>query len=67
MRKLALSKNDDWQTLPPTAYHSEEIFELEKERVFYAGWVLVGRVDTLKKAGDYFCIDLIDEPLRLKK
>jgi hypothetical protein len=30
MRKLALSKNDDWQTLPPTAYHSEEIFKLEK-------------------------------------
>ena len=31
--------------------------------MFYAGWLLVGRVDTLKKAGDYFCIDLIDEPL----
>ena len=63
MRVLAASNNSDWQTLPPAAYHSREIFELEKERIFNAGWVMIGREDNVANPGDYMSVDVLDEPL----
>ena len=50
-------------TLPPRCYSSPEIYELEVERIFRRGWQLVGRVEEVEKPGDYFCIDLANEPL----
>ena len=50
-------------TLPAGFYASEAFLELEKEEIFRKEWVCLGRVDEVSKPGDYFTIELIDEPL----
>lgn len=54
---------DEWVTLPPEFYCSDQVFELEKERIFRAGWVCIGRADQVSEPGDYLAIDVVDEPL----
>lgn len=63
MRAMAASGNAEWRTLPPAAYSCAEIFELEKEKIFRPGWILIGRVDQVKSPGDYCCVDVLGEPL----
>lgn len=63
MRGIVATDNGDWQTLPPAAYNSPEIFELEKERIFDAGWVLIGREENVANPGDYMSVDVLGEPL----
>lgn len=53
----------DGGALPPWAYNDAGFLELEKERIFAAGWVCVGRADTLKRAGDYLVTYIADEPV----
>ena len=43
-------------------YTSNEIFELEKERVF-GGWVCLGHMSRIPKPGNYFVIDVLGESL----
>jgi phenylpropionate dioxygenase-like ring-hydroxylating dioxygenase large terminal subunit len=49
--------------LPPGAYHSEELFVLEVERLFRPGWIGVCRVDQVASPGDYVSVDLVGERL----
>lgn len=41
-----------------TPYCSDEYFEAERERVFRRSWLLVGRVEEVPTAGDFFTRDL---------
>lgn len=50
-------------TLPPKCYSSPEVFELEKDAIFYREWMCVGRAEQVPKPGDYFTITLLDDPL----
>ncbi|NMP26508.1 aromatic ring-hydroxylating dioxygenase subunit alpha [Rahnella sp. SAP-1] len=50
-------------TLPPQAYHSESFFQLEKEKIFRQDWLFIGHISQIPQVGDYFSIDIIDEPL----
>lgn len=50
-------------TLPPLAYTSQEFYDLEVERLFMKEWLCVGRADQIPNAGDYFTVDLFDNPL----
>ena len=63
MREIVRTNNREWRTLPPHAYHSEEIFELEKEKIFRAGWVLIGRADQVSTPGSYMSVDVVGDPL----
>ena len=45
----------------PDFYTSEEIFNLEKERLFRSQWI--SRSDQIPNQGDYFTTVLFDEPL----
>lgn len=63
MRAMVRSGNSESVTLPVDAYRSEDIFASEKEKIFRAGWVLIGRAEQIPKAGDYMCVDLLEEPL----
>ena len=63
LRAIAQAPDDQWLTLPPAAYASEELFELESEYLFRAGWVLVGRVNQVPQPGDFYCIDVLGEGL----
>ncbi len=50
-------------TLPGTDYHDPKIFELERERIFHAKWVCVGREEQVAGAGDYLVREIIDESI----
>ena len=63
LQVIANADSDQWRSLPPSAYYSDELFALEAEHLFYRGWVLVGRVDQIPTAGDYLCFDVLDEPV----
>ena len=60
---LAVAPDDEWLTLPPQAYCSQEVFELEAEQIFRAGWMLLGREDQVATPGDFMCVDLLGESL----
>ena len=51
------------RSLPSGFYSSEAYLELEKEEIFRKEWVCVGRTDEVKKSGDYYTTQLLDEPL----
>ena len=48
-------------TLPAKWYLDPEVYEREKERIFYRNWVYVTHVSALARAGDYATLSLADE------
>ena len=55
--------SNGWATLPPQVYCSEEIWQLELERIFRPGWVNVGHVSEIPTPGDYKAVDVLGEPM----
>jgi phenylpropionate dioxygenase-like ring-hydroxylating dioxygenase large terminal subunit len=51
------------RTLPPGMYCSDEVFALEVEKVFRAGWINVGHVSLVPEPGDFRCVDVVGEAL----
>ena len=49
--------------LPPHYYTSPEILALEKEKLFFRDWLIVGRVEEWAKPGDFKTIEICDEPV----
>ena len=49
--------------LPGRDYHSPEIYELEKERVFFRNWFCVGREEQIPNAGDFLTEEVAGESL----
>ena len=37
-------------TLPGVAYHSDETYAVDKERVFYRNWIYVGRAERVARS-----------------
>jgi len=58
----AMVQPDAW-TLPRRYYASEEVFSAEAERIFYAGWVCIGRTEQIAGPGDYFLAQIIGESI----
>jgi phenylpropionate dioxygenase-like ring-hydroxylating dioxygenase large terminal subunit len=52
-------------SLPPPAFTSPELYDLELERIFRRSWVLVARSASLARPGDYLALTIADEPLLL--
>src|SRR3954453_9847690 len=50
-------------TLPGMAYHSEESYAVDTERVFYRNWVYVGRAERVAGPGDWMRVEPADESL----
>lgn len=50
-------------TLPARWYTDPQFLELEKQKIFWKTWQLVGRVDMAARPGDFFTYDLFGEPL----
>src|SRR5262245_43449879 len=48
-------------TLSGKDYSSVEVFEEEREHLFFRGWVCVGRSDEVPAAGDYLVRDVVGE------
>ncbi|BCK59121.1 aromatic ring-hydroxylating oxygenase subunit alpha [Nocardia wallacei] len=50
-------------TLPPAAYTSPELWELERERIFAHSWLLIAHGDQLAEPGDYVSTSIAGEPV----
>ncbi len=50
-------------TLPPVVYTSDEFFRFELDAIFGHDWLCVGRVDQIPKPGDWYAVDIGDDPL----
>jgi Rieske 2Fe-2S family protein len=53
------------ETLPSEHYRSPEIFQREKERIFWREWVCVGRETDLAGPGDSTVLDVMGESILL--
>ena len=52
-------------TLPREAYLSEAFHELERERIFRAEWMCVGREEVLARPGEFLVVEPVGERLLL--
>ncbi len=55
--------NEIRTTLPGEAYHSDDTYALDAERVFYRNWIYVGRAERLPKAGSWLRVEVADESI----
>ncbi len=51
------------RSLPPAIYHDARIFALEKQHIFGAGWICLGRAADIPRVGDYLCRTSADAPV----
>lgn len=51
------------KTLPGAAYHSDETYAIDQERVFYRNWIYVGRAERLPKPGSWLRVEIGGESL----
>ena len=58
--KLPLSQASN---LPSHCYTSREFYELEVREIFLKEWLCVGRQEQIERPGDYFTIEILNEPL----
>ena len=50
-------------TLPGRDYCSDEVFEVERERLFQGSWFCVGRAEELPGAGSFVAVDVAGESI----
>ena len=50
-------------SLPPAAFTSTALWELERDRIFHRSWFVVARSEQLSKVGDYLALTLAGEPV----
>lgn len=48
-----------------SAYTSDELFQLEVQRIFHQDWVCVGRTEQVAQPGDWFTTEIAGEPIVL--
>jgi Rieske 2Fe-2S family protein len=50
-------------TLPGRDYHAQDVFERERERIFFREWFYVARADEAPEPGDFVSVDVAGESL----
>jgi phenylpropionate dioxygenase-like ring-hydroxylating dioxygenase large terminal subunit len=50
-------------SLPPRAYISKELHQLEVKEIFEKSWLCIGRGEYVPNPGDYYTINVMDEPI----
>src|SRR5262245_65702960 len=48
-------------TLSRADYSSAEVYEAERDRIWFGGWVAIGRDEEVSAAGDYLVVDVAGE------
>lgn len=51
------------QTLPPELYTSDDVLAFEREAIYTKEWICAGRVERIPNPGDWFTVDIVDEPV----
>jgi phenylpropionate dioxygenase-like ring-hydroxylating dioxygenase large terminal subunit len=61
---MSIEHGTDCGTTPsPARYTDPAVWQRENERVFRREWLCVGRAEQVERAGDYFAVDVLGEPL----
>ncbi len=63
LRTLAATPLEQSTAMPPSAYHSDELHALERERIFAREWLCIGRDRDIPNAGDYLTYSIDDQPV----
>ena len=63
LQQIAALPADRPMTMPGAFYNSQEQFEWEAATVLRRGWHCLGRVDEIPDTGDFFTVQLLNEPL----
>lgn len=63
LRDTTALDDDRPEGLAGIFYTSADFFELEKKHILHNGWHCVGRADQIAKPGDYFTLQLLDDPI----
>jgi glycine betaine catabolism A len=50
-------------TLPGRSYHAQEVFDLERDKVFFREWFYAGRADHAPEPGDFLTVDVVGESI----
>ena len=50
-------------SLPGRDYHAPDVFELERERIFFRHWMYVARADEAPEPGDFVTVDVAGESI----
>jgi len=53
------------RTLPGVAYHSEETYAVDTERVFYRNWMYAGRAERVAEPGAWLRVEIAGESILL--
>ncbi|WP_373356432.1 SRPBCC family protein [Pseudoroseicyclus sp. CXY001] len=60
-RKMQIPNDWDRRGLPAWTYHSEKLFELERDHVFRTHWMIAGHVCDIPAEGDWIAFDMLGE------
>ena len=52
-------------TLPGPAYHSDETWPVDREKVFFKHWLYAGRAERICRTGSWLRVDIAGESLLL--
>ena len=58
---VAVPNDWDRRGLPAWAYHSQAMFDLERDQVFLKHWQVVGHLNDLPAPGDWLAFDMLGE------
>ncbi len=61
LRKPLAERPENSYTLPAAYYLEPEIYELEKQRIFYRSWQYAAPESMLRRSGDYVTLRICDE------
>ncbi len=63
LSRLADGPANQSTALPPGLYHDEDIFALERRKLFAKGWLCPGLAAEIAKPGDYLTFTIDDQPV----
>lgn len=59
----SLLETKEARSMPAEVYTSQAFFDFEKEAIFARNWLCVGRQEQVPNPGDYYTIQINDDPL----
>lgn len=63
LARYVTTPEDSCWSLPKDAYLSPDLHDREVREIFQKSWLCVGRDEYVPNPGDYYTIDLLDEPI----
>ncbi len=63
LREVKANPNSTPMSMPPSFYNHDDMLPDELTSVFLNGWICVGRSEEVPTIGDYYTLEVLDEPI----